>query len=125
MRSEGQRHRQAGAATQLHYQFPQSKCGSSAAGVSGGVLSGGAAAAAAEGGVLGPAVLQGERFAFCMCNPPFFESLEEAGRNPSTGHAGTEEEMVCPGGEMAFVRRMLEDSFELGDRCAKRPGARK
>ena len=40
----------------------------------------------------------GERFAFCMCNPPFFESGEEAGRNPATAYGGTDVEMVYPGG---------------------------
>lgn len=39
-------------------------------------------------GVLRPAVRPGERFAFCMTNPPFFESLEQAGLNPHTAHLG-------------------------------------
>lgn len=39
----------------------------------------------------------GRRFAFCMCNPPFFESMAEAGRNPSTAFGGTAAEMVYPG----------------------------
>jgi 23S rRNA A1618 N6-methylase RlmF len=30
----------------------------------------------------------GERFHFCMCNPPFFESLAEANRNPNTACGG-------------------------------------
>ena len=48
-----------------------------------------------------------------MCNPPFFETLEEAGRNPATAFGGTAEEMVCPGGELAFVLQMVEDSVAL------------
>eukprot|EP00884_Botryococcus_braunii_P012832 jgi/Botrbrau1/2154/Bobra.0093s0055.2 len=67
-------------------------------------------------GVLLPAVREGERFAFSMCNPPFFESLEEAGRNPGTAYAGTAEEMVCPGGEAAFVSQMLRDSVLMQER---------
>ncbi|XP_078440677.1 uncharacterized protein LOC144710716 [Wolffia australiana] len=65
-----------------------------------------------------PAVLVGvvrenEEFDFCMCNPPFFESLEEAGLNPRTACGGTPEEMVCPGGERAFISRIIEDSNKL------------
>lgn len=48
-------------------------------------------------GIVSSAVRRGERFAFCMCNPPFFESLEEAGRNPATAYGGTAPEMVYPG----------------------------
>ena len=64
-------------------------------------------------GVLTPAVREGERFTFTMCNPPFFESMEEAGQNPATSFSGTAAEMVCPGGELAFVSRMIADSLEL------------
>ncbi|KAK9805663.1 hypothetical protein WJX72_010774 [[Myrmecia] bisecta] len=67
-------------------------------------------------GVLLPAVQEGETFAFCMCNPPFFESMEEAGQNPSTAFSGTADEMVCPGGELAFVSQMVHDSVQLGKR---------
>ncbi|KAL9252125.1 U6 small nuclear RNA (adenine-(43)-N(6))-methyltransferase-like protein [Drosera capensis] len=58
-------------------------------------------------------VKEGERFDFCMCNPPFFESMEEAGQNPKTSCGGTPEEMVCPGGERAFISRLIEDSVVL------------
>ena len=66
----------------------------------------------------GPPILLGvvrddEKFDFCMCNPPFFESLEEAGLNPKTSCCGTSEEMVCPGGEKAFITCIIEDSVEL------------
>ncbi|KAE8659462.1 hypothetical protein F3Y22_tig00116962pilonHSYRG00474 [Hibiscus syriacus] len=66
----------------------------------------------------GPAVLvdvvrDGETFDFCMCNPPFFESIEEAGLNPKTSCGGTYEEMVCHGGEKAFITRIIEDSVVL------------
>lgn len=58
-------------------------------------------------------VRDGEKFDFCMCNPPFFETMEEAGLNPKTSCGGTPEEMVCPGGEKAFITRIIEDSVAL------------
>ncbi|KAJ8452999.1 hypothetical protein Cgig2_014762 [Carnegiea gigantea] len=66
----------------------------------------------------GPPILlgvlkEGEKFDFCMCNPPFFESMEEAGLNPKTCCGGTPEEMVCQGGERAFISRIIEDSATL------------
>ncbi|KAL9243926.1 hypothetical protein vseg_017758 [Gypsophila vaccaria] len=66
----------------------------------------------------GPSILvgvvkEGEKFDFCMCNPPFFESMEEAGLNPKTSCGGTTEEMVCSGGERAFISRIIEDSVTL------------
>ncbi|KAI3922637.1 hypothetical protein MKX01_006326 [Papaver californicum] len=66
-----------------------------------------------EPGVLLGVVKNGERFDFCMCNPPFFESMEEAGLNPKTSCGGTLAEMVCPGGELAFISRIIEDSAVL------------
>lgn len=54
-----------------------------------------------------------ENFDFCMCNPPFFETMEEAGLNPKTACGGTPGEMVCPGGEQAFITRIIEDSIQL------------
>lgn len=66
----------------------------------------------------GPPVLlgvvkDGENFDFCMCNPPFFETMEEAGLNPKTSCGGTPAEMVCSGGEHAFITRIIEDSAKL------------
>jgi 23S rRNA (adenine1618-N6)-methyltransferase len=68
-----------------------------------------------------PAVLLGvvkenETFDFCMSNPPFFETFEEAGLNPKTSCGGTPEEMVCNGGEQAFVSRIIKDSAVLRQR---------
>lgn len=63
--------------------------------------------------VLVGVVKEGERYDFCMCNPPFFESIEDAGLNPKTACGGTHQEMVCPGGEQAFVSRIIEDSVSL------------
>jgi 23S rRNA (adenine1618-N6)-methyltransferase len=69
------------------------------------------------GGVLLPAIRDGERFAFSMCNPPFFETMAEAELNAGTNFGGTETEMCYPnGGEHAFVRAMYEDSLTLRDR---------
>lgn len=51
-----------------------------------------------------------ETFDFCMCNPPFFEDMAEAGANPRTACGGTEAEMVCPGGEARFIARIIDDS---------------
>lgn len=61
-------------------------------------------------------VKDGENFDFCMCNPPFFESMDEAGLNPKTSCGGTPEEMVCSGGEHAFITRIIEDSVKLKHR---------
>lgn len=58
-------------------------------------------------------VKDGEKFDFCMCNPPFFETIEESGLNPKTSCGGTMQEMVCPGGETAFITRIIEDSVQL------------
>ncbi|XP_039787941.1 RNA N6-adenosine-methyltransferase mettl16-like isoform X3 [Panicum virgatum] len=63
--------------------------------------------------VLVGVVKESESFDFCVCNPPFFESIEEAGLNPKTSCGGTAEEMVCPGGELAFVTQIIEDSVSL------------
>ncbi|KAJ0966981.1 hypothetical protein J5N97_023898 [Dioscorea zingiberensis] len=63
--------------------------------------------------VLAGVIKDGEKFDFCMCNPPFFESVEEAGLNPRTSCGGTYEEMVFPGGERAFITRIIEDSLQL------------
>lgn len=52
-------------------------------------------------------------FAFCVCNPPFFGDGADAGRNPRTDCGGAAREMVCPGGEAAFVASMVADSAAL------------
>lgn len=58
-------------------------------------------------------VKDGESFDFCMCNPPFFETIEEGSLNPKTSCGGTPAEMVCPGGEQAFISRIIKDSVQL------------
>ncbi|KAL8457441.1 hypothetical protein ACS0TY_035341 [Phlomoides rotata] len=39
-------------------------------------------------------VKDGESCDFCMCNPPFFEKMEETGLNPKTSCGGTPDEMM-------------------------------
>jgi 23S rRNA (adenine1618-N6)-methyltransferase len=58
-----------------------------------------------------------------MCNPPFYESKTEMlisatskQRPPFTACTGSESEMVTPGGEVAFVSRMIDESLTLQDR---------
>lgn len=66
------------------------------------------------------------RYAFTMSNPPFFKDEKERLGNlglswsvrpvPSTFSTGTGRETVTEGGEVEFVRRMIEESLELRDR---------
>lgn len=58
-------------------------------------------------------IIDGERFEFCMCNPPFLVRMEEVGLNPKSVYSGTREEMVRPGGELAFITHIIEDSVVL------------
>lgn len=62
------------------------------------------------------AVQMGERFSFCMCNPPFFETMKHAKRNPGTNFGGTLAELCCTGGEETFIRRMYNESLVTKDR---------
>lgn len=72
-----------------------------------------------------------ERFDLVLCNPPFFASAAEAraaaqdkwrklGKGPAQGSGrnfgGRGAELWCEGGEVAFIRRLIEDS-------AKHPSA--
>ncbi|KAL1964388.1 hypothetical protein VTN77DRAFT_6946 [Rasamsonia byssochlamydoides] len=64
-----------------------------------------------------------ESLDFTMCNPPFYESQEEMiasaqakERPPFSACTGAEVEMVTPGGEIAFVSEMIEESLKLRDR---------
>jgi len=59
-----------------------------------------------------------------MCNPPFYASTGEllssamAKSRPShSACTGADVEMVTPGGEVAFVSRMIEESKILKNRC--------
>ncbi len=75
---------------------------------------------------------EGERFDLTMCNPPFHASAADAaagtrrkqrnlsGRRTSAvalNFGGQARELWCPGGELAFVRRMIKQSAALPERC--------
>lgn len=74
----------------------------------------------------------GEAFDLSMCNPPFHASAAEAAaaagrkrRNLGAGQTGTKGlnfggragELWCPGGELGFVRRMIEQSRGYAGQC--------
>ncbi len=59
-----------------------------------------------------------------MCNPPFYASTGDLlssamakSRPPHSACTGVDVEMVTPGGEVAFVSRMIEESKMLKHRC--------
>lgn len=75
-----------------------------------------------------------EVFDLTLCNPPFHASAEDAARGserkwrnlgkPKTTHAdarlnfgGQSTELWCPGGEAAFVRRMIRESTQIASRA--------
>ncbi len=73
----------------------------------------------------------GESFALSLCNPPFHASPEEAragsarkwrnlkgsrATGPVLNFGGQGGELWCPGGEAAFVGRLIAESGELRDR---------
>jgi 23S rRNA (adenine1618-N6)-methyltransferase len=75
--------------------------------------------------VLAGVVLPGERFDLTLCNPPFHASAREAraatqqkwrklGRpGQARNFGGQAAELWCPGGEVGFIRRMVEESTAL------------
>ena len=71
-----------------------------------------------------------DTFHVTMCNPPFHASLEQAEkgtqrkwRNLAKGHSkklnfgGQNTELWCPGGEIRFIARMIEQSMGFADQC--------
>jgi len=81
-----------------------------------------------------------EKFSFTICNPPFHRSLEEAGLSSATkfknlnknklkkGHApvqgkeslnfgGQKAELWCPGGELSFISKMIQQSAGVQHQC--------
>lgn len=67
--------------------------------------------------------LKRDRIDFVMTNPPFYESEEEMlksaaskARPPNSACTGAPVEMVCAGGEVAFVGRILDESLRLKER---------
>lgn len=76
----------------------------------------------------------GEHFDLTLCNPPFHASLEAAqagtrrkwnnlGKStsraapPGLNFGGQGAELVCPGGEAAFIDRMVEESRSIAQQC--------
>jgi 23S rRNA (adenine1618-N6)-methyltransferase len=72
-----------------------------------------------------------ERFDLTLCNPPFHASQQEAqsgsqrkwrglgkyrpgDKAPRLNFGGQNNELWCPGGEALFVRRMIEESTDVG-----------
>jgi 23S rRNA (adenine1618-N6)-methyltransferase len=60
---------------------------------------------------------------FVMCNPPFYSSEQDMSNAyhgkalpPSAVCTGSTNEMICPGGDVGFVTRILEESLQLRER---------
>jgi 23S rRNA (adenine1618-N6)-methyltransferase len=77
-------------------------------------------------GVVGP----DDIFHVTLCNPPFHASLAQAEegtrrkwRNLGKGHSaelnfgGQNAELWCPGGEIGFIARMIEQSMAFAEQC--------
>lgn len=83
---------------------------------------------------------EGEKYDFCMCNPPFHSSLEEASLGSAKkvhnllinklkkGHTpvkkadplnfgGKKAELWCPGGEVSFINSMIKESVIFKNQC--------
>ncbi|MEP5760345.1 MAG: 23S rRNA (adenine(1618)-N(6))-methyltransferase RlmF [Litoreibacter sp.] len=71
-----------------------------------------------------------DAFHVTMCNPPFHASKEQAnkgvqrkwanlgkGRSKHLNFGGRNAELWCPGGEIKFIARMIEQSLEFADQC--------
>jgi 23S rRNA (adenine1618-N6)-methyltransferase len=71
-----------------------------------------------------------DAFHITLCNPPFHASMEQANkgtqrkwRNLGKGHStklnfgGQNAELWCPGGEIKFIARMVEQSTEFAHQC--------
>jgi 23S rRNA (adenine1618-N6)-methyltransferase len=75
-------------------------------------------------------VRSGEHFHLCICNPPFFHSEEQAARvagkkwkklgvkaadSDFRNFGGQANELGTEGGEVGFIKRMIEESKEFAD----------
>ncbi|KAI7364709.1 siroheme synthase middle domains-like protein [Hortaea werneckii] len=67
--------------------------------------------------------IQCETLDFVMTNPPFYDSMQDMQSSYTNKHAppsaictGSENEMICPGGDVGFVTRILDESLRLRDR---------
>jgi len=74
----------------------------------------------------------GDLFDFTMCNPPFHSSAEEAqagtkrklhnlgkqkGKGVTLNFGGQNAELWYEGGEVGFIRNMIEESIAFGNQC--------
>ncbi|KAF9351071.1 hypothetical protein BGX26_010820 [Mortierella sp. AD094] len=66
-----------------------------------------------------------QKYHFCMCNPPFYEDeqdiqegLEAKAELPSAVCLGTSNEMMTSGGEVQFVKQMVNESQQLQARIS-------
>ena len=74
----------------------------------------------------------GERFDLTLCNPPFYGSAAEAWASnqrkvnnlsspkrpvPVRNFGGQATELWCPGGEVAFINRMIAESAAYAQQC--------
>lgn len=77
-------------------------------------------------------IKNGEHFDLTMCNPPFYQSVEEAGeenrrknRNlhsknnekPTLNFGGQSNELWCPGGEKRFLSTLVNESKKYEKQC--------
>ncbi|WP_194851125.1 23S rRNA (adenine(1618)-N(6))-methyltransferase RlmF [Nonlabens antarcticus] len=72
-------------------------------------------------------ILEGEKYDFTMCNPPFFSSQEETDKvnqkkqrklatyEERRNFSGMSHELWCNGGEALFVKRMIKESVNFKD----------
>ncbi len=84
--------------------------------------------------ILGGILQRDELFDLTLCNPPFHGSPAEAevsakrkwsrlgkdarnGGRPTLNYGGQDRELWCPGGELAFVRKLIAESVPLAKRC--------
>ena len=71
----------------------------------------------------------GEHFDLTMCNPPFHASAAEAAegtqrkrrhlglKKAALNFGGKSHELWCEGGELAFIRRMMDESVDFAQAC--------
>lgn len=83
------------------------------------------------GAIFQGVVDSGERFDLCLCNPPFHASAQAVRATAETkwrklgrpeersrlNFGGASAELWCPGGELAFVRRIIDESAQQPDLC--------
>ena len=81
-------------------------------------------------GLIANALNAGERFDFTLCNPPFHASAAEAAagsqrkqrnlgrtKGADLNFGGQSNELWCQGGELAFIRRMINQSQKVAQHC--------